>query len=1328
MPTTNAETRNSGRARILLVDAEGKARRTAAEALKAAGYDVATAGAWAGAVRSARRRRPDILVLGADTPDLRARLRSEEALRDAMVVVAADTGADAKGEAPGQYVGAEQYISKPVRTEELLGRVDLLLRLREARTALRESEERLELALAGSDSGVWDRRLDPDDPFRHDDYIYLSPGLKRLAGYADEELPNSVAAWQRLQHPEDLEQIRRRVRAHFEGRSDRYEADYRLHHKDGTWRWIHSRGKLLRDDQGRLVRWTGVDWDVTDRRRAEQERAALGRTAQAFVELQGGEDIWALICRQVRALVGEAVVAANKVEGDALRVQCVVGLEPRRRATVERILGGPLEGMDIPGVYEEARAELVTGRLAEVPGGLRDVFFGQAPPAACEQIARVMGLRGIYSIGLRRAGRLFGNITIFTLTDAPFSRGLLEAYAAQASVAVERALVEQASGDGGNVFMEAGRAARIASWQWDVRTNDVRCSPAVADIFGTDPDAPMTYEMGRSLVHPDDRAMWEAALRAAAEAAQPLRFDFRAVRPDGAVIWIHEEARATRGPDGEVLTVTGIAQDITEQRRAEEALRESERRNRLLLEHAGVGIGYFDLAGRVQQLNVKAAENMGGRPGQLVGRGAVELFGEEMGRTVLERIAAVAAGRETREFEDEINHPGGRRWFLSTHTPFADGRGGSVGVQIISHDITDRKRAEEALRRSEGLYEEAQRVAHLGHWELIPEIGTPTWSAEIFRIFGLDPERGEPSFAAHREYIHPEDWDILNGAVTRASTDGTRFDIAFRLFRPDGEMRWMRAIGSVTEDAEGRVARLFGTAQDVTDLKRAEADREQHARFQQSLLDAIPVPVFYKDADGRYLGCNEAFERFTGTERDALVGRTVYEVAPSELAATYERKDRELLASPGVQVYESQVQDAAGKVHDVVFHKATFRDAEGNLAGLIGAVLDVTEQKRLQEQWFQSQKMEAVGHLAAGVAHDFRNQLTVIKGFAEMLFRHGHVAEAGREHMVQIVEAADRSTRLTGELLAFSGQRVLQPEVVDVDELLGDLAKTLPRVIGEDIRLVVAPCLRKCRVRIDPGGFQQALINLALNARDAMPLGGELRIMTQCLPGQPGAGEGAAPEAAARQVVVSVSDTGVGMDEKTRQRIYEPFFTTKASGEGTGLGLSMVYGFVTQSGGTITCESRRGAGTTFQVGFPVAEQAAGQRAAAEQRPAPAGTGTILIVEDDPAVRRMIVESLREGGYTVLPTANADEALAAHDRHAGEIDLLLTDLVMPGMTGVELAERIRQAAPGIAVLCITGHAGKELVRRGLDEVTGHVLVKPFTQPELLQRVGRALAEG
>jgi two-component system, cell cycle sensor histidine kinase and response regulator CckA len=386
---------------------------------------------------------------------------------------------------------------------------------------------------------------------------------------------------------------------------------------------------------------------------------------------------------------------------------------------------------------------------------------------------------------------------------------------------------------------------------------------------------------------------------------------------------------------------------------------------------------------------------------------------------------------------------------------------------------------------------------------------------------------------------------------------------------------------------------------------------------------------------------------------------------------------------------------------------------------------DVTDQRVLEGQLRQAQKMEAVGRLAGGIAHDFNNLLNVITGYGELLLRRLDGDGESRRKTFEILKAAGRAARLTGQLLAFSRRQVLQPRVFDLNDAVAEMKGMLARLIGEDVALEtrLEPALG--RVRVDPSQFEQVLMNLTVNARDAMPHGGRLAIETRNVDVDAAQARRHMEGRAGSFVALRVTDTGVGMDEETRRHLFEPFFTTKGVGQGTGLGLATVYGILQQSDGWVRVESVVGRGTTFEVLLPRVDAPLAASLPATAGPAPRGAETILLVEDDEMLRGLTRETLEAAGYRVLAAADAEEALRAGWRHRGPIHLLLTDVIMPGANGAELARRLGGERPEMRVLFASGYTDDVLLHRGASAEGMSFLQKPYTTAALEHKVREVL---
>jgi two-component system, cell cycle sensor histidine kinase and response regulator CckA len=515
----------------------------------------------------------------------------------------------------------------------------------------------------------------------------------------------------------------------------------------------------------------------------------------------------------------------------------------------------------------------------------------------------------------------------------------------------------------------------------------------------------------------------------------------------------------------------------------------------------------------------------------------------------------------------------------------------------------------------------------------------------------------------------------------------------------------------------------------MTETEGARATLAAERRFLRQIIDTMPHFVFAKDRQGRFTLVNQAVADAYGTTIEQLIGKTDADFNPNAAEVEdFRRADLAVMDSLTPQrIAEEPVTDASGAVRWVQTIKQPLVDAGGTADQVLGVSTDITERKRLEVELLHSQKMDAVGQLAGGVAHDFNNMLTVITGYSAILLDVLDRADPNRADIEEIKGAADRAAGLTRQLLAFSRKQVLQPRVLDLNvEVIAGLEKMLRRLIGEDVELVTTLDETLGLVNADSGQVEQVIMNLAVNARDAMPDGGRLVIETANVDlGAEHTGRhiGVKP---GRYVMLAVSDTGRGMSRETMARMFEPFFTTKEKGKGTGLGLATVYGVVKQSGGDISVHSEPGQGTTVKVYLPRVQYETDVvlPASAPSRRA-AGIETILLVEDDERLCVLSRRVLEARGYIVLEARNGQEALVLCDQHEGRIDLVATDVVMPGINGGMLVERLAVKRPALRVLFMSGYTDDDLLRRGIVDPRMAFLPKPFTPEALASKVREVL---
>ncbi|HMD16361.1 MAG TPA: PAS domain S-box protein, partial [Terriglobales bacterium] len=491
-------------------------------------------------------------------------------------------------------------------------------------------------------------------------------------------------------------------------------------------------------------------------------------------------------------------------------------------------------------------------------------------------------------------------------------------------------------------------------------------------------------------------------------------------------------------------------------------------------------------------------------------------------------------------------------------------------------------------------------------------------------------------------------------------------------------------------------------------------------------VEHTPLAVIEWDLEHHVVAWNAAAERIFGFSREEAMGRHASFMVPPAFRQQVDEVGQRLVAQKGGERSTNENITKDGRTISCEWYNTPLVDESGRVLGVASLVQDVTERVALEEKLRQSQKMEAVGRLAGGVAHDFNNLLTVIIGYSQILAEGVPAPSRLKDATMQIRSAADRAAGITRQLLAFSRKSILSPRVIDLNDVMMNIDTMLRRLIGEDIEILTVPGRDLGTVKADPGQVEQVIMNLVVNARDAMPSGGKLTLETENAELDEAYARDHAPVQPGRYVMLAVSDTGTGMTADTQAHIFEPFFTTKEVGKGTGLGLSTVYGIVKQSGGYVWVYSEPDQGTTFKIYFPRIDQPA-EEVGVEKRPAGVqrGTETILLVEDDEQLRQLISSVLGECGYKVLPAAGTAEGLALCRNNHHDIRLLVTDVILPGMNGRQLAEQVKQISPRTRVLYISGYTSNAIVHYGVLDPGLWFLPKPFSLSALVVKVREVL---
>ena len=765
--------------------------------------------------------------------------------------------------------------------------------------------------------------------------------------------------------------------------------------------------------------------------------------------------------------------------------------------------------------------------------------------------------------------------------------------------------------------------------------------------------------------------------------------------------------------------------------RASRAAR-AERERIAVLERMTDGFFALDPGWRLQHANPVTERVARRGRGELDGHVLWEEFPAMAGTTFEHRLRAAMRDQEPAHFTARL--PGGGAWLEMHAYPSPQ------GLTVFHRDVTDAVRLERAraeLLERERLIRASAERAERRLRELVEGLDAIVWEAEgdpprttfvsdhARVMLGHAPERWTEDPGFWPGILHPEDRPWVLRAWEALAHDHHDQAIEYRMLAADGRVVWVRDVMRVSVDGEGAV-HVRGVTVDITARRKSEDD----ARRLASIVEGTDESVVAKTLDGVILSWNSGARRTFGWTEEEMVGKSVFDLLPPELCQEERENLARVAAGERVARIETERPDRDGRMVAVSITLSPILDAAGKVCGAATIGRDVTQERKLQAQLRQAQKMEAVGRLAGGIAHDFNNLLTAIKGNAGLLLAELPGGSPWREDVEEIERASQRASDLTRQLLAFSRRQVLQPRVVDLNAVIGETQRMLRRLIEEDVAIDVRLAPEPGWVRADPGQVEQVVLNLAVNARDAMAGGGTLTIRTgqAHVTGDPVAGGWPYYLAAGDYVRLDVEDTGAGIDDGVMQHLFEPFFTTKPAGKGTGLGLSTVYGIVKQSGGYVWAESPPGEGSRFVVLLPRAQEGDVPEAARPRTLTGEGGGaTVLLVEDEDTVRSLTRRVLGRGGYRVLEAANPEQALELARTHAGAIDLLLTDVVMPGGGGQRVATGVRQLRPATRILFMSGYPGDAIAEHGLSPDVD-LLPKPFSPETLLQRVAEVMKRG
>jgi PAS domain S-box-containing protein len=841
-------------------------------------------------------------------------------------------------------------------------------------------------------------------------------------------------------------------------------------------------------------------------------------------------------------------------------------------------------------------------------------------------------------------------------------------------------------------------------------------------------------------------------LREAIHAGKDFSAEWIIHRRDGAAVWTRVSSRAVDTAAGSVHAAVTF-EDICDYKLACESLRSSEARLDLAMSASELSMWDWNVAHDEVSYNDQWRSSIGIDPQQLLARENLSdrLMLPADDPPVLEKFEQYFNGSAPR-FECEYRLPtrdGAPKWFLArARVVRRDGAGKPLRVIGVLRDISPTKQRQHEALEVEQRWERAIRGTSDGLYDWNLATGHVWYAARFRAIVGYAAHDFPDTFQAFQGVLHADDRTLVLGKIRAHLENQNRLDIRCRIVRRNGEVVWCRLRGEAERDAAGRPARIAGSLTDISGQIDAEEALSRSQDFYGTILDSLPLFIAYCDADERIVYANRMFQRFFDVPLASSRGRTINDVIGDKRYGVIGPHVREALRGRAIEG-QGRFRDTSGRSFDLEAAFIPHPDDAGEIQGCFVAARDVTEKRLLEAELRQSQKMEAVGRLTGGIAHDFNNLLSVIIGNMQLLARSLRESPRLLHQTDTALSAAMRGAELTRRLLAFARQQVLEPKILDVNGLIDGMYELLRRTLTDDIEIRQELESQLWAAKVDPGQLENAVLNLVINARDAMPSGGVITITTRNVVisaqrsgasdatrpslslNSPHSSESATEEplTAGEYAVLEVTDTGMGMSNETLKRAFEPFFTTKDVGKGSGLGLSMVYGFVKQSEGHVRIASAPGQGTTVHLYFP-RTRAPAERVSLDAGghvDLPRGHETILVVEDNTEVRATAVEILGGLGYQLLEAANGHQALEQFMQHP-EIELVFSDIMLPGgLLGPQLVRKLSERRPELKVLMTSGFSESGMLQRGMIDGTIELLPKPYRVEDLARRV-RAKLDG
>jgi len=1141
---------------------------------------------------------------------------------------------------------------------------------REAEMALAQSEERLKLALSAAGLGAWERDLVTNE-------VFWSREASAILGSTVGGAKLEDIHWQIFD--EDRENVRQRYKEAIDSRQP-ITVRFRIRRRDGEIIWVSESSQCEYDGDGVPLRLVGTIRDITRDKKAED--ALIEAEERYRVISESASD--AVISIDEHSTILYANPATEKIFGYA----------------PHELVAKPLTIL-MPDPQRDAHMNGIS-RFTQT--GRKNVDWSRTETTGRKKDGTEIAIQ--ISFGHHRKG----DKQFFT----GFIRDISEAKAAETAL---RASEERMRA----ILDTEPECVKVLSDVGEI----LDINPAGLRILESDSLELIRGRGPKDLLLPEYVVEFERVIERVM-GGEAVVYSYEITGLKGSRKWLEMHAVPLRSGSGEITSVLGVSRDVTEKQKSDELVRRSKQQYSDLINSVEGIVWEADVASFRFTFVSKQAEAILGFP---VERWYEENFWAEHMHPDDRDWAVNFCIASTRDgaphsFEYRMIAADGRTVWLRDIVTVVMENGTPTTLRGIMVDVTEQRRKDAAIQRQAMLIEQANEAIFV--WDT--EAGILEWNKgcellygytreEMVGRFAMDVLQSDLPFTKEEFLEHLKANREWSGEVMQMTKDGRSVY---------GDNRYQLI------DFEGRNV-VLQTNRDTTPSRKSEEALKRSESRYRHLFENNPYPMWVYDAETlKFLAVNNAAVFRYGYSKEEFLSMAILDIRPEdEIPKTLERAKSTMATIDTTENWHHRKKDGTVISVEITSHAL---DWEGRRSRLVLAH-DITERLAAQdalraseEQLRQSQKLESIGILAGGMAHDFNNMLTAINGYSDLILRKIDKESPIRKNVEEIKKAGERSAELTGQLLAFSRRQILQPKVLDVNETIEETTSLIRRLIGEDVQIVKNLEPKLWKIEADPGQLAQVLMNLAVNSRDAMPDGGSLMIETSNVVLDKEYASRHIDVAPGNFVMLAVSDTGLGMDEPTRRRVFEPFFTTKPVGRGTGLGLSTVYGIVKQSGGNIWVYSEPGRGTTFKIYLPESRViSAAPDLETSQREMHIGSETILLVEDEESVRGLAREILESCGYTVIEASDGAEALEKFAPICDSVAMLITDVIMPKMGGRELSEKLRGTCPDIKVLFTSGYTDDAILRHGITDAGANFLQKPFTF-KTLSRTVRSLLDG